>query len=425
MRRVVVLLAALLLAAAPLLSALPAHAASDAALQPTCKVVIRPRSMLYCQGDCISIYVESSTPLQPGTYITVKIYDSRGVPFSEVRIPASQLVEVNGRYYAPYWLSVVSPAIPSDAEAGFWSWEAEYYLPDSAKPERSSGLFTVVPRVSERDLLIMLSDALSDLNAKIVRVESGIIYLNTTLEKVSAKVSDLDAALASIKSGVFEVKDGVAALKAKLDAVRMAVAGVDDKIARIETTIGEIASDVEEIRNLVNESLVEAPGKGDVIAGMVGRINALEGRIYTSLSVINATISKLIVDSEGKIIAAIDTTIGTLLAPIEKLNATISDVRDDVVVLRTALGEIHISIADIMEMSKSIEDKIAENRAILTSSLIPKVNELKPAVESMERRVAEMVSAVSTIIYVAVAAAVAAAVLSGVNFFLSRWQAAR
>lgn len=635
----------------------PASAAFTVLQQPTYEVAVRPRSMLYYQGDYMSIYVESSTPLQPGTYITVKIYDSKGIPFSEVRIPASQLVEVNGRYYVPYWLSVVSPVIPSDAEVGLWSWEAEYYLPGSANPTRDSGIFAVAPRVSERDLLNMLegismklgaiegqgnqiialienhnnyvllrldllesniasalfsgfSDvndklssvlaycssidgrltsiedgvarietslgalhikvddlknlveeglaeikndvveikagvlniqaSLSDLNAKVDRVESGVVFLNTTLGELSAKVSDLNATLvdviqdasgeitvkidtaagtilmrldeleakitnlvlnskgeiiakidssvgqlnakldkldaviaeiegnvtyiktrigviegdlsaiknllekanatlASIKDGVAEIKVGVGDIKASLSALNATITGIRENLVKIETAIGDVLADLGKIRNLVNGSITEVLRKEDII---IGRINAVEGGIYANLRAVNASLSKLMVDCEGRIIAAVDTAIGTLLVSMEELNATISDVKGDIVVVRTALGEIYISVADILslttdvyesivgenativEMLESIKGKTAENTAMLTGMLIPKVNELKPAVESTERRVAETASAMSTVIYVAVAAAVAAAVLSGVNFFLGRRQAA-
>ena len=236
-----------------------------------------------------------------------------------------------------------------------------------------------------------------------------------------------------------EIKVGVGDIKASLSALNATVTGIRENLVKIETAIGDLFAGLGEIRNLVNGATVEILRKEDII---IGRINAVEGGIYANLRAVNASLSKLMVDGEGRIIATIDTAIGTLLAPMKELNATISDVRDAVVAVRTALGEIYISVADILslttdvykstvgenativEMLESIKGKTAENTAMLAGMLIPKVNELKPAVESAERRVAETASAMSTVMYVAVAAAIAAAVLSGVNFFLGRRQAA-
>lgn len=223
--------------------------------------MIKTRGTAYYPGDVISLYVESVAPLQPGTNITVTIYDARGIPFSIVRIPVDQLVKIEGKYYAPYWLCIVSPALPSDAETGAWSWRAEYYPLGSTEPEVIAGEFAVLARGQVAPPMLPtptppvaspeeIASALQPLIADIVRRESN---------KISAIVNEVAA----------NVSEAASRAEMRFDELSVAVYGVKAKVDRFEDTV-----------NNISNSTAEALRRGEAI---LARMSVLEWQITENL----------------------------------------------------------------------------------------------------------------------------------------------
>jgi PKD repeat protein len=94
---------------------------------------------------------------------------------------------------------------------------------------------------------------------------------------------------------------------------------------------------------------------------LTGEITAVKDEIATvatgitdlrlNLTAINATISGLIKDSQGAILAQIDTAVGTLTARLDTINATVTQVNGNTATLQTSLGEVKTQLDEIQSFA--------------------------------------------------------------------------
>jgi PKD repeat protein len=94
---------------------------------------------------------------------------------------------------------------------------------------------------------------------------------------------------------------------------------------------------------------------------LTGEITALKDGIATvvtgitdirlNLTAINATISGLIKDSQGAILAQINTAVGTITARLDTINATITQVDGNTATLQTTLGQVKTQLDDIQSFA--------------------------------------------------------------------------
>lgn len=125
---------------------------------------------------------------------------------------------------------------------------------------------------------------------------------------------------------------------------------------------------------LINATLVD-------IQGTVGIVNSILGTFTVELDNLNATISGLIVDVKGEILAKIDTTLGTITTRLNNLNTTVTDIKGDTANIDTNLGEVQTSVGGVHSMATiglaaaSILSAVAAAAAVLAVLLLRKLGE--------------------------------------------------
>jgi len=361
--------------------------------------VVRPRSMMYYQGDWISIYVNSTAPFYPGSELVVEIYDADRIPFAVHRISAGQVIQVNGYYMVPYYASVVSPVIPSDAKVGVWSWRATYRIIGEPSPRVTAGQMIVAPRfallqdvmnmlysINSRldsledradEIVALISDKSGAIIARISNAESNIIgTLASGFDDVRSRLSTLqqllesaNALLTEVSGGVARIETGIGTLYMRIEDLEELIQGVDAKIVAINEKVAVIESGVLEIRVLLEalnpkinkieggvvylttaigdvSSTLEALnatiiGVAETASGeIIASIDTAAGKILVKLNEIDACLSDLIVNSKNEIIVRVSTSLGAISAKIDGLNATIAGMRGDLVEIETSLGAL-------------------------------------------------------------------------------------
>ncbi len=115
---------------------------------------------------------------------------------------------------------------------------------------------------------------------------------------------------------------------------------IKGNVITIVTRTGEIQLDLAQI----NATLLS-------IKGTVGIINSTLGEIVVpDLTSINATLTDIIIDSKGEILAQIDYFLGssgTITATLEYVYATVVSIEGDVMTIQTEIGTVKTNVADV------------------------------------------------------------------------------
>jgi archaellum component FlaC len=390
----------------------PAHSQFTVLSPPA--AAVRPRSMMYYQGDWMSIYVNSTVQFYPGSEIAVEIYDAEGVPFAVHRISAGQIVKVGGYYVAPYSASVVNQVIPSDAEVGLWSWKATFRLVGDAAPRTALGQIVVAPRFA---LLSEVMNMLSSINSRLNSLENRADQIVALIaDRGGAVIARIDSAensiVGALTSGFEDVRTRLLSIRQLLGSAEAVLTEVRDGVARIETGVGTLYMRLEDLRGLVQgvganitavdgklatiesasleiKAQIEALNpKIERIDGGVAYISTALGNVSSTLEALNATVTGVVENASGEIIARIDTAAGKILAEINEVNATLSGLivnsRSEVIMkVSTSLGTVAAKIDIVNATLTKVSGGVAEIRtslgtltadASLIKSILEKVN---------------------------------------------------
>jgi len=376
-------------------------------------VAVRPRSMMYYQGDWMSIYVNSTAPFHPSSEILVEIYDADGIPFAAHRISASQIVQVNGYYVAPYYASLVSPVVPSDAKVGVWQWRATYRLAGEPNPRVVTGQVIVAPRSA---LLQDIINMLCSINTRLEWLEDRADEIVALIvDKSGAIIARIDSAESNIigmlASGFEDVRSRLSTLQQLMESANALLTEVSDGVARIETGIGTLYMKVEDLRGLIQEvgaNVTAVDGKVATIESASLEIKAtLEalnpkieriedgivylttaiGNVSSTLEALNATIIGVADTASGEIIASIDTAAGKILVRIDELEAALSDLivnsKNEVIVrMSTSLGAISAKLDSVNATIVKVSGDVAEIKTTV-GTLTANVSQIKNLLEGM------------------------------------------
>jgi len=157
--------------------------------------------------------------------------------------------------------------------------------------------------------------------------------------------------------------------------------------------------------------------EGDIIAGKLNALNAVitsiqgdvatiktdVGEIKIKLDAVNASISGLIVDSKGEVLAKIDTATGTILARLDAINAVITSIQGDVATIKTDVGTIKAdvgTIKSIVENNNALLLEIKDGVATIKTdvgTIKADVAAIKPVITSIQGDVATIKTDVGTI----------------------------
>ncbi|MFQ5999750.1 MAG: hypothetical protein ACE5J6_03125, partial [Candidatus Bathyarchaeia archaeon] len=103
----------------------------------------------------------------------------------------------------------------------------------------------------------------------------------------------------------------------------------------------EILSRLDELEATISDLITDAEGN------ILARIETAEGTIVAELSALDAKITGLVTDAEGNIVAEIETALGTVQEDLTALDAKIVSLDDIEVTIETALGPVKASLDDL------------------------------------------------------------------------------
>lgn len=98
---------------------------------------------------------------------------------------------------------------------------------------------------------------------------------------------------------------------------------------------------------LLSQTLTDWGAMLTEIEGNTATILTSVGEIKANLTAINATLSGLIFDSKGEILAQIDTALGTLTTRLDTINATVTDIEGNTLTINSTLGETKSSLGAV------------------------------------------------------------------------------
>jgi len=105
------------------------------------------------------------------------------------------------------------------------------------------------------------------------------------------------------------------------------------------------------------------------IKGTVATIDTTLGYVYAYVEDINATISELIVDSKGEILAKIETALGNVTATLKGINGKITKIEGSTATIETTVGEIKVSLGTIKDLTSGAKGA-AEGAASASSTTL-------------------------------------------------------
>lgn len=189
-------------------------------------VDIKTRATLYYQGDTLSIYANTTESLSTLYY---EIVDPNGIVFAKEELTvASWTLTKDGDYVLPYKLYI----IPSDAPLGDWNFTA-WETKDKYVTE-DTNLFTVMQKPTYDTVLTKLSELDAKL-AGLIKTSTGEVkaYLDTKLGPVVVSLTDLNAKLVKIEGDIATVSTKAGDISGKIVTIQ-------GDVATIKTTVGEI-----------------------------------------------------------------------------------------------------------------------------------------------------------------------------------------
>jgi PKD repeat protein len=184
-------------------------------------------------------------------------------------------------------------------------------------------------------------------------VEASYFNLKGTAIKsflVSQTLTDWDPLLVDIKDEIATIIiPNLWQIKADLATIKATLVGIEGTVGRINSTVGEIRVNLDLINATITDIIVNS--KGEVLA----EINSTMGTITVKLDDLGATLTGIMVNSEGEIIAEIETVLEVVTTKLEVINGTISNIDGNVAIIETDIGEIKTRLKDLLETSSEVQ----------------------------------------------------------------------
>ena len=164
-------------------------------------------------------------------------------------------------------------------------------------------------------------------------LHGNILYVNTTLGVIAARLEDVKATVVDVKGGVATINTTLGTVKVSLSDLNAKVAGINGTVATLSTTLGTVRTSVDAI----DAKLISLDGTVATVRTTVGDVKTSVANIGLKVSAVNGTVAKIetvLGAIEGKIIsidgnvAAIKTEVGTVVADISDLQTGVTRVSD-------------------------------------------------------------------------------------------------
>jgi len=119
---------------------------------------------------------------------------------------------------------------------------------------------------------------------------------------------------------------------------------INGTVATIKTDVGPIQMNLRDINATLTDIIVDSNGE------VLVKIDSSVGTIMAELDAVNATLVDIIIDSNGEVLAKINATLGTMLETIttklDAINAKVVEVDGNVITLQTDVGTIRTTVGE-------------------------------------------------------------------------------
>jgi hypothetical protein len=262
---------------------------------------INTRAMSYMQGDQISIYTWSNSPV-PGNF-DFTITD----PMGEVLVDSSvigpwTMISANNYMVGNYYTSLLADpewmTLPADAPVGLWNFTAVM------GSSTFSNLFSVSAPASLDDVVggianvtddiaavsDEISDLSSDISGEISDISGDIATIQTDVAHVEALVTDLDITsltgdlaiiqsdlgtltmdVSSLDAVVGNIAGDVVTVMTNLGELEGTITSIDGNVATIETDVGTLQADMSDVKANVDST----PAWIAVVLALVAAVAAI------------------------------------------------------------------------------------------------------------------------------------------------------
>ena len=173
---------------------------------------------------------------------------------------------------------------------------------------------------------------LAQLNAKLVGIEGGVGYLNTSFGSMQAELSTIGATVTSIQNGVVSLESSVGTIQTSL--------------ASIEATLTSFNGTVVELASIV-------------------------GNLSTTLSAINTTVTATSVTTQ-QIAANVQSLVGATVeiqTAVGNLTGTVTAVRNQVAIISTGVGSLLTSVSSIQSSTSATQSNTSYVLILLVVTL--------------------------------------------------------
>jgi len=268
--------------------------------------------------------------------------------------------------------------IPADAPTGTYTLFVIAHLSTSHVDAWGSAIrsFLLSPTLTEwnakliaieNDTAIIKTDVgvikmnLTEIKAEIEGIQSDLVMVKSDVGTILARLEALNATLMEVRDDVLEIQTALGELEVKIDEINATVMDILDYCILINTTLGQLRARLEAINATLTDLIVDVEGN------IIAEIQTALGEVEARLDELNATLTDLIINSKGELMALINTKAGEVLAKLEAVNATIintisDEMGDYYALLDTTLGEIEVKLDTIKEWLTQMNATLVEIR---------------------------------------------------------------
>ena len=163
---------------------------------------------------------------------------------------------------------------------------------------------------------------------------------------VSQTLDGWDFLIADIKDEIATIIiPNLGQIKLDLTEINATLVGIDNTVGIINSTVGRIETDLSLINATITDIIVDS--KGELLAKIDYYLGA-DGTITVKLADLNATLTGIIVNSEGEIVAEITTVLEKfVITKLNALNATVTSIEGNVITVTTELGSLRTTTSDV------------------------------------------------------------------------------
>jgi len=246
-------------------------------------------------------------------------------------------------------------------------------------------LFTVTGTDANTAILNQINQTTTSTGTVVNSTATKVNSIKETVEANNVLLVAINGTVVTIKTNVATVQTTLTAIDAKLTSISGSIATLTTNVGSVSTTVSQISASISSISN------------------GVASIQSTVGSFSTQLSNLNAAI----VSVNGSV-ATLSTSVGVVLTTLDDINAVVTRIDGNVATIQTAVGTLQGTVTSISNDVATIKTGVG--------TLQTDVSTIQPEVTTAKDNTSNM----STLIYVAVAFALIAAIAAVASILLMR-----